>query len=59
MVRPLLTLHRPSLTEIKRRVKVLRSFAGLVPSMLADRRRGGAAAQRDALMSWSRVKDTA
>lgn len=59
VVRPLLTLHRPSLTEIKRRMKVLRSFAALAPSMLADRRRTHPVRSRQALMAWSIRKDTA
>lgn len=59
VVRPLLTLHRPSLTEIKRRVKVLRSFAALAPLMLADRRSARLAVPRESLMAWNRDKDTA
>ena len=59
VVRPLLTLHKPSLTEIKRRVKVLRSYFALAPLMLADRRRQRPVVERETLMAWNRDKETA
>jgi GT2 family glycosyltransferase len=59
VVRPVLTLHKPNLTEIKRRVKVLRSFVALAPFMLADRRRAHLVRSRESLMAWSQTKDTA
>ncbi len=59
VVRPVLTLHRPSLTEIKRRVKVLRSYVALAPLMIADRRAARTVVTRESLMVWNRTKDTA